>query len=311
MIKERLIAQNVVRDVCVVAIFLMTSKYQRVLRPPCHQKLTNNSTNNNEQPPMQRATFDNINKFFRHLTHLLMLIAVSVLYGCASGMSKEECQTADWELIGYGDGSKGYSSSRIDQHRKDCAGVSSPVLAEYLRGYDRGLVLFCTELNGYKSGKSGSALSTVCAGPQADQFHAGYEFGHRLYLANVDVRRLIKNLTDSKQQRVNLEYRIGQLENELIQPGRSASQRAEVILHLKRERDQLGEWDNTIAKQERKLRHSLGAVNEINRHNPYEQIPDRDMPDIRVKVKLEKPPADHHSRERRKDEPRITIRTTP
>jgi len=237
----------------------------------------------------------------RYMATLFLIFVALVSLGCASGMSKEECQNADWELIGYGDGSKGYSSSMIDKHRKDCAGVSSPVLSNYLHGYDRGLITYCTEINGYNSGKHGSGLNSACKDQAAELFRTGYQFGHRLFIASTEVNRLIKHLTDSKQQQVDIEQRVLELEADILRPSLTGSQRAEILLRIKRKREKLSELDEKIVHQERKLRKSLSRLNALNQDNPYEQLPPRSMPDIQVSATVVKRKPDHHDHERYND----------
>jgi len=238
------------------------------------------------------------------------ILAVLLNLGCA-GMSKEECQTADWELIGYADGSKGYSSSMIDRHRKDCAGVSSPVLSLYLQGHQRGLNAYCTEANGYRSGKRGAAMNTACNGEQAMVFQSGYDFGHSVYLVNREVDQHIKALTDSKQRRYDLEQRVIELEQNIIRPGLTASQRADLLLRIKRKREKISELDDKIDKQEHRLRESLAKFNGVNRQNPYENVPERGMPDIKISATKPKKQHDSSHRHDNGNQPRVMIETTP
>ncbi len=98
-----------------------------------------------------------------------------LLSGCAS-LSKDECITADWQLIGYEDGLKGSSRSRIGDHREACAkhGVT-PDMAAYNRGYDEGILGFCNYGLGLRNGQNGSAVLSVC--PTQTEYHEGYREG--------------------------------------------------------------------------------------------------------------------------------------
>ena len=52
---------------------------------------------------------------------LICLVSfVLVLNGCKT-LNKDECQTGDWETIGYEDGLRGELRSRVGQHREACA----------------------------------------------------------------------------------------------------------------------------------------------------------------------------------------------
>ena len=47
---------------------------------------------------------------------LLFSLATLALGGCAS-MNGDQCLTSDWKAIGFEDGSRGYSASRLGNHR--------------------------------------------------------------------------------------------------------------------------------------------------------------------------------------------------
>lgn len=223
-----------------------------------------------------------INDALRTARFILPLLLLALLTGCASGMSKDECRTANWELIGYADGSKGYSTSLIDRHRKACAGVSSPVLADYLKGHARGMRQFCTESNGYYLGKRGAPVAPQCPDDLRETFQVGFRFGQKVYNANLAVNRLIKRLRDSKQRRVNKEQRKFQLESEILRPGLSSSQRADIVWHLRQVQQKLDDLDERIDKQEVKLYRAIVRLNRINKRNRYENVIPRSMPDIQV-----------------------------
>lgn len=103
------------------------------------------------------------------------------LSGCAT-LSENQCRSADWESIGYQDGSRGYNAGRIADHGEACAeyGVS-PDRQEYEAGRFRGLELFCTDRNGMQYGRQGSGYSGVCPADLEPQFLEGYELGRRMH----------------------------------------------------------------------------------------------------------------------------------
>ena len=54
------------------------------------------------------------------LAGIVCVVSLLGLSGCAT-MSAEECATGDWHMIGFEDGSMGYTVDRLGQHRKACA----------------------------------------------------------------------------------------------------------------------------------------------------------------------------------------------
>ena len=85
-----------------------------------------------------------------------LIVALLFLSGCATQtLSKSECATADWRVIGYGDGAAGHGAERIDGHRRACArfGVT-PDLMAYNQGRSEGLREYCTAPKGLELGRA-------------------------------------------------------------------------------------------------------------------------------------------------------------
>jgi len=101
--------------------------------------------------------------------------------GCAT-MNASECQNADWETIGFEDGSKGRLTSRVGKHCKACAEHNIiPNLGFYLKGHAQGVKLFCTESNGFITGKMGTSYNGVCPAELSEKFLNGYRIGKQFY----------------------------------------------------------------------------------------------------------------------------------
>ncbi len=100
-------------------------------------------------------------------------------------MSRDECLTADWRLIGFEDGASGSSPVQIGERRKACAkhGVT-PDKTAYDQGYQEGLAVFCSYNRGLGAGKSGAGANRIC--PPESDYQAGYDEGLRSF-CNYDV----------------------------------------------------------------------------------------------------------------------------
>lgn len=155
---------------------------------------------------------------------LVALILALGLAGCAS-LSENECRTADWESIGYIDGTRGYNSGRIGEHSEACAKVSIvPDSKLYEEGRNRGLEEFCTSRNGVRLGEQGGSYGGVCPVVTEDAFLRGYEAGKNLreikdYMArvqsdvqNIEARLRSKQQPPSDYERDQLIYRLRDLE---------------------------------------------------------------------------------------------------
>jgi hypothetical protein len=133
----------------------------------------------------------------------LALAVLVLLAGCES-MSKQECQVADWQRVGFNDGASGQSERRLAAYTEDCgeAGVR-PDAQAYRRGWDSGILRFCTAANGWREGMQGhSGKNAVC------QAQSGYEAFSRYLEAGLQVYRT------SEQIRQN-DYEINRLQKRL------------------------------------------------------------------------------------------------
>ncbi|MEY4590377.1 MAG: hypothetical protein RL497_2453 [Pseudomonadota bacterium] len=125
---------------------------------------------------------------------ILSLGVIATLSGCAS-LTPEECQQADWYLIGSADAQKGYAKLRIDDHRKACAKVHiTPDLFTYERGHEKGQKTYCTTPNGFAQGAAGTNYQGACEGYLAEDFLRGYRDGQELYQARSRVDQLYRDI---------------------------------------------------------------------------------------------------------------------
>ncbi len=120
----------------------------------------------------------------------------SSLAGCATGLSQQECQVADWHTIGFEDGAKGRPEAQLGKHRKACAehGIALQ-LDEYREGWHAGIKSYCQPANGYNLGRRGKSYAGVCPKTLEPEFLGAYSDGRSLYALEQDVTRLNRKLT--------------------------------------------------------------------------------------------------------------------
>lgn len=115
--------------------------------------------------------------------HTMVFVACLslVLQGCST-MNEKECVVADWQAIGYEDGSRGYSESRFGKYRKACAeyGIKAN-FASYQTGHTRGLRRYCTPERAYNLGKSNAQFPNICPTDLIGDMRYGYDLGKNLY----------------------------------------------------------------------------------------------------------------------------------
>ena len=130
---------------------------------------------------------------------LLISIALS---SCAS-LTKEECLTSDWRVVGERDGSSGFEPrGQFNRHVKACKRVNViPDHSLWHQGYQRGLVNYCTPANGLRVGQAGSTYHEVCPTVSEPGFLQGYVLGYQEHKARDHIS--------------SLESRISSLQNEI------------------------------------------------------------------------------------------------
>jgi hypothetical protein len=88
-------------------------------------------------------------------SNLLLVLPLVALSGCAS-MSVEDCATADWRALGFGDGAKGETLARTERRSTECAAHGYEIdRTTYDDGRHAGLGQYCTTDTGYSLGQAG------------------------------------------------------------------------------------------------------------------------------------------------------------
>ena len=116
------------------------------------------------------------------------LVLIATLQGCAS-LSEEDCLSADWAVMGEVDGQQGRPLSDINRYRRQCAAYGVvPDTEAYLEARERGLVVYCTNRNGYHEGRAGAPHNLVCPATLEPDFRGGYELGRAVYASLNELR---------------------------------------------------------------------------------------------------------------------------
>lgn len=131
--------------------------------------------------------------------NLVPLLLVALLGGCST-LSKDECLRGDWRQYGYYDGTQGYPASRLQDHREACAEhrvVPDP--AAYAYGREAGLLEYCTPMNGYHQGKSGSSYHYVCRPDLEAGFLRNFRLGLQVHEMSEKIRRIESQIKDKEK----------------------------------------------------------------------------------------------------------------
>jgi hypothetical protein len=175
-------------------------------------------------------------KFISFGKRVSTLVAFAVFAsGCASGLSKDECNTADWRTIGYEDGVQGRSEAQISRHRKACArhGVGLNFEA-YRSGWDEGVRRYCQPGNGYHRGRRGKPYSGVCPAQLEAGFLQAYREGRELYDLEAGVQRTTRKLNYKRNRLADIEVEMRDTGIELVTAGATTEQRVILLDELRK-----------------------------------------------------------------------------
>ena len=177
---------------------------------------------------------------------VLTLLALFGLSGCAT-MSGDECLTSDWHAIGFEDGSRGYTTDRLANHRKACAkhGVT-PDFQAYQTGRDEGLGDYCQPSRGFNLGVSGSRYNGVCPSHSERYFLDAYNTGHQLYSLRTNVSNASNGINAKHYELEQIEERVTQKEAELISDTTTAERRVILLGDLKDMSERSGQLEAEI-----------------------------------------------------------------
>ncbi len=203
--------------------------------------------------------------------HVPLILVSFFLSSCAT-LSENECLSADWHVIGYEDGMKGYSGERIGEHRRACADYGIvPNLNTYKLGLDEGLVGYCTPRNGYVKGKRGYKYTGVCPAHLEAGFIEGYEAGREIYFVNVEIDDLKRELHAKEERRNSIDDEIIEKEKVLFSgsaPEKKRRKMYEEIGELKEERGSLELRIDQVGDERREAERYLRVL--YNHYSNYE-----------------------------------------
>lgn len=180
------------------------------------------------------------------LKSLLLLLALLSLAGCAT-LNESECVNGDWRSIGFEDGARGATVSRIGHHRKACAEYAiKPDFDAYNRGHEQGLQSYCRPRNGYSTGRRGKTYHGVCPATLEPDFLMAYKAGHKIYTLEVKIRKLNRLIKKEQKQLKSMNRQLSSLEAELVSNGVGTQRRVELLSELRGLSKEQGKLENQI-----------------------------------------------------------------
>jgi hypothetical protein len=180
-------------------------------------------------------------------------LALLLLTGCSSTtLTKDECRTVDWRMVGYEDGVAGRPADQIGLHRQACAeyGVT-PNLDAYLAGRTAGLREFCQPYNGYRAGASGLEYYDSCPPELAPAFEEAYESGRQLHVREQRVADADNAIAARRTEILRLEDAILRRGFQVVDATASPEQRTQAVLDTKQFAERIGRLRSEIDELEK------------------------------------------------------------
>ena len=186
-----------------------------------------------------------------------MTAIILLLSNCAN-MNESDCLNADWQLIGFEDGSFGKNESHVSQHRKECAehGVT-PDLMDYRNGHFDGSKRFCTANNGFSRGRQGKDYSRSCPEQFEAEFLKGFSDGQTLYGLKKILNQRAADLEGAYKEIDWLEHAIADKSELMIADGLKRDQRIIVRNEVAQHQQQQAELYNTLPELKQEFEYAL------------------------------------------------------
>lgn len=182
---------------------------------------------------------------------ILPLLLSTVLAGGCATLNESECRNADWYGIGYEDGVKGNLASRIAKHRQACSKFNiTPDFNSYYSGYDQGIRQFCTESQGFYSGRSGYRYEGACPPDIEADFLEGYTIGREFYELGQEIDRADNAISRYLNRIKKLKKSIHKKE-QLLVTGTTVEERQHLLDEIKQSQKEIGELGIRIIENEK------------------------------------------------------------
>jgi outer membrane murein-binding lipoprotein Lpp len=132
----------------------------------------------------------------------LTLLGIFLLSGCST-LSKQECLDSNWFSIGNRDGMQGRPVTRLQQHGEACKEYNvTPNAAQYEKGRNEGLTIYCTPENGLKIGRQGVRYEYVCPKNIEQGFLKKYEMGSEIHRLEGEMANYYHDI-QAAQEKIN------------------------------------------------------------------------------------------------------------
>jgi hypothetical protein len=182
---------------------------------------------------------------------LSVVFTAALIQGCAS-IGRDECEVADWRMVGFEDGAQGALPDAVARYRRACAEHDIvPDLDAYMQGRSEGLKSYCAPGNGFNVGSQGATYAGVCPPEMEPAFLDAYSSGHRLYELESAAYAAQKRLDYAHAELEQLRRDLAASEATLVSGDVPTEQRVQLALDIKDMAKRQGQLERGIVELQR------------------------------------------------------------
>ena len=139
------------------------------------------------------------------------LIFTSIALASCASISEDECLAGSWEEIGFRDGEKGKSRASLADYAKTCVKYNvTPDRQSYFKGYDQGILRYCTYDTGFRNGEYGNDPNAECQSVPDNGYFSGYDEGRLIWSINQEYQGLIRDYEDTIDALIEVERKLAE-----------------------------------------------------------------------------------------------------
>jgi hypothetical protein len=189
------------------------------------------------------------------LGQILGVGAAAMIVGGCGGMSANECELADWQAVGYEDGTRGRSTDNFGSYRKNCAKHEvAPDFQAYRNGRDAGLREYCQPERGFREGSRGATYAGVCPASLENDFLSAYYDGRTLYELQSAVNTTTRQIANRESRMNAIEKELASTMTSVLADATSGEERAKLIVETKQLAEERIKLENEVDDLEVQLR---------------------------------------------------------
>lgn len=142
------------------------------------------------------------------LVLLAAFAGIAALASCET-MSAEECATADWRAVGYGDANSN-GADRLASRAESCADKGLSADAErYHDGFNEGMYAFCQPERGFSYARNGGSFNGACPAELDRDYRFAQTDGRRVHdlQSEIDSARSTISSAESRKNQIDEDLR--------------------------------------------------------------------------------------------------------